>query len=173
MTYGPLQLITIGFGQAALPLDFINQLRRLRERGVVRLVDAAFVAKDEHDGLTTIKATDIEADEAVFLGMVAGALVGYGALGEKGMDLGAEVGAISSEDGFFGLSKDDLDEIADRIPRGTSATFILLEHLWAIGLKEAMRNSGGEVIGQGFITPATLIAMGRSMAEEADALNNH
>src|SRR3954451_23864165 len=100
MTYGPMQLISIGFGQAALPLDFINQLRRLRERGVVRLVDAAFVAKDEHDGLTTIKVTDIEADEAVFLGMVAGALVGYGALGEKGMDLGAEVGAISSEDGF-------------------------------------------------------------------------
>jgi len=168
-----MQLISIGFGRAALPLDFINQLRRLRERGVVRLVDAAFVAKDEHDGLTTIKVSDVDEDEAVFLGMIAGALVGYGALGDKGIDLGAEVGAISSEDGFFGLSKDDLDEIADRIPRGTAATFILLEHLWAVGLKEAMRNVGGEVIGQGWITPATLIAMGQSMAEEAEASNNH
>ena len=154
-----------------MPCDFINQLRRLRERGIVRLVDAAFVAKDEHDGLTTIKVSDLDEDEAVLLGMVAGALVGYGALGEKGIDLGADIGAMSSEDGFFGLSQDDLDEIADRIPRGTAATFIMLEHLWAIGLKEAMRNAGGEVIGQGWISPATLIAMGESMAEEADAEN--
>jgi len=168
-----MQLISIGFGRAALPLDFVNQLRRLRERGIVRLVDAAFVAKDEHDGLTTIKVSDLDEDETVLLGMVAGAFVGYGALGEKGIDLGAEVGAMSSEDGFFGLSSDELDEIADRIPRGTAATFIMLEHLWAIGLKEAMRNAGGEVIGQGWITPETLIAMGKSMADEADAGNNH
>ena len=45
-----------------------------------------------------------------------------------------------AEDGLFGLSSDDIDEIADRIPRGTAATFILLEHLWAIELKEAIQS---------------------------------
>ncbi|HEY7030564.1 MAG TPA: hypothetical protein VH482_04505 [Thermomicrobiales bacterium] len=169
MTYGPLQLIVIGFGRAEIPLDFVNQLRRLRDAGIVRLVDAVFVSKDEHDDLNTIKVSDLSADEAVLLGTIAGALVGYGALGEEGIDRGAEIGMLSGEDGLFGLSRDDVDEIADRIPRGTAATFILLEHLWAIGLKEAVRNADGAVIGQGWITPETLVAMGKQMAEEAEA----
>lgn len=169
MTNGPMQLVVIGFGHAALPLDFVNQLRELRDAGVVRLVDAVFVAKDEHDNLNAIKVSDISEDEAVLLGTIAGALIGYGAIGEEGIDRGAEIGALSSEDGIFGLSTDDIDEIADRIPRGRSVTFILLEHLWAIGLKEAIRNADGAVIAQGWITPATLIAMGEKMAEEAGA----
>jgi uncharacterized membrane protein len=169
MTYGPMQLIAIGFGHASLPLDFVNQLRQLRDAGVVRLVDAVFVAKDEHDNLNAIKVSDITAEEAVLLGTIAGALIGYGAIGEEGIDRGAEIGKLSSEDGLFGLSTDDIDEIADRIPRGTAATFILLEHLWAIGVKEAIRNADGQVIAQGWITPATLVAMGERMAEEAGA----
>ncbi|MFL5759681.1 MAG: DUF1269 domain-containing protein [Thermomicrobiales bacterium] len=167
MTYGPMQLIVIGFGHAALPLDFVNQLRKLREAGVVRLVDAVFVAKDEHDELTAVKQSDISKEESVLLGTIVGALVGYGAVGQTGIELGAEIGSLSSEDGLFGLSTDDIDEIADRIPRGTAATFILLEHLWAIGLKEAVRNADGQVIAQGWITPTTLVAMGEKMAEEA------
>jgi len=162
-----MQLVVIGFGRAALPLDFLKELRRLRDAGVVRLVDAVFVAKDDHDNLNTIKVSDITEDEAVLLGMVAGALIGYGAIGEEGIERGAEIGKLSSEDGLFGLSVDDVDEVADRIPRGTAATFILLEHLWAIGLKDAIRDSAGAVIAQGWITPSTLTAMGERMAEEA------
>jgi len=169
MTYGPLQLFAIGFGHASLPLDFVNQLRELRDAGIVRLVDAVFVSKDEHDNLNAIKVSDITQEEAVLLGTIAGALMGFGAIGEEGIDLGAEIGMLSSEDGLFGLSTDDIDEIADRVPRGSAATFILLEHLWAIGLKEAIHNADGQVIAQGWITPATLIAMGKRMAEEAGA----
>jgi uncharacterized membrane protein len=172
MTYGPVQLIVIGFGRAALPSDVANQLRRLREAGIVRLVDAVFVSKDENDNLNAIKATDIDHNEAVLLGTIAGALFGFGALGEEGIDLGAEVGRLSAENGVFGLSSDDIDEIADRIPRGTAAAFILLEHLWAIDLKETVRLADGEVIAQGWITPTTLIAMGERMAEEAQAISD-
>jgi len=164
-----MQLIVIGFGRAALPLDFVNQLRRLRDAGVVRLVDAVFVAKDEHAGLTSIKVTDISEDEAVLLGTIAGALFGYGALGEAGIDRDAEIGMLSAEDGVFGLSSDDIDEIADRIPRGTAAAFLLVEHLWAIGVKEAIHNAEGVVIAEGFITPKTLIEMGRELTDENGA----
>jgi uncharacterized membrane protein len=169
MTYGPMQLIAIGFGHASLPLDFVNQLRRLRDAGIVRLVDAVFVSKDEHGDLNAIKVSDLGADETILLGTIAGALLGFGALGEEGIDLGAEIGMLSAEDSLFGLSSDDIDEIADRIPRGTAATFILLEHLWAIGLKEAIRSSDGVVIAQGWVTPTTLVSIGERMAEDAEA----
>jgi uncharacterized membrane protein len=168
MTYGPLQMLVLGFDRAALPLDFVNQLRRLREDGVVRLVDAVFVAKDEHGDLNEIRTSDISKDEAVLLGTLAGALFGYGAAGEEGMNLGAELGGLAAEGGEFGLDREDIDEIADRIPRGSAVAFLLLEHLWAIGLKEALRNANGVVIAHGWLTPETLIAMGEEAAEAGD-----
>jgi uncharacterized membrane protein len=167
--FGPLQLVVIGFGRAAIPLDFVNQLRKVRDEGIVRMVDAVFVAKDEHGELTEIRASDVSEEEAVLLGTLAGALFGYGAAGEGGIDLGAEAGMLAAEQGEFGLDEDDVDAIADLIPPGSAALFLLLEHLWAIGLKEAVRNADGTVIAQGWITPATLVAMGRKAAEEAAA----
>jgi uncharacterized membrane protein len=170
MTYGPMQLVVIGFGQAALPLDFVNQLRRLRDDGIVRLVDAIFIAKDEHGDLSEIQTSDISEDEAVLLGTLAGALFGYGAAGEEGAELGGLIGGLAAaESGEFGLDSEDIDEIADLIPRGSAAAFILLEHLWAVGLKEAIRNASGTVIAHGWITPETLVAMGEELAAETDA----
>ena len=167
--YGPMQLLVIGFGQAAFPLDFVNQLRRLRDDGVIRLVDAVYVAKDEHGDLTEIRVTDFSEEEMAIFGTLAGALFGFGAAGEDGAVVGAVIGEMAAEAEEFGLDSDDMDEIADRIPRGSSAAFILLEHLWAIGLKESLRNTNGAVIAHGWLTPATLIAMGEQAAAVAEA----
>jgi uncharacterized membrane protein len=171
VVYGPLQLFVVGFGQAALPLDFVNQLRRVRDDGIVRLVDALYAAKDEHGDLTQIRVTDFSKEEMALFGTLAGALFGYGAAGEEGAMLGAVLGEMAAESREIGLDSDDMDEIADRIPRGTSAAFILLEHLWAIGLKESLRNTHGAVIASGWLTPATLISLGEEAAVAAEAGN--
>jgi uncharacterized membrane protein len=169
--YGPLQLLVIGFGQAALPLDFVNQLRRVRDDGIVRLVDAVYAAKDEHGDLTQIRVTDFSTEEMSHFGILAGALFGYGAAGDEGVVLGAVLGEMAAESREIGLDSDDMDEIADRIPRGTSAAFILMEHLWAIGLKESLRNTNGAVLASGWLTPATLIKLGEESAVAAAADN--
>src|SRR5829696_1071778 len=101
MTYGPMQLIAIGFGHASLPLDFVNQLRRLRDEGIVRLVDAVFVSKDKHGDSNAIKVSDLDAEETILLGTIAGALFGFGVSGEEGIDWGAEIGMHLAEDGLF------------------------------------------------------------------------
>jgi len=162
MTYGPIQLVVLGFEHAALPLDFVNQLRRLRDDGLLRLVDAIFVAKDEHGELTHIQATDLDHDELVLLGVLARALFDIGETGD--IDFDEIFNGLDAGHGEFGLSSDDIDEVADLIPRGTAAAFLLLEHVWAIGLKESNRTAGGRVIAHGWVTPQTLIEMG---AEEA------
>jgi len=169
--YGPLQLLVIGFGQAALPLDFVNQLRRVRDDGIVRLVDAVYAAKDEHGDLTQIRVTDFSTEEMSHFGILAGALFGHGAAGDEGVVLGAVLGEMAAESREIGLDSDDMDEIADRIPRGTSAAFILMEHLWAIGLKESLRNTNGAVLASGWLTPATLIKLGEESALAAAADN--
>lgn len=171
MTYGPLQLIVLSFDEAVLPIGVVTQLRRLREDGVIRMVDATFVAKDLHGDIVSIKgSTDYSPEETALLGMLAGALFGYGAAGDEGVELGAELGLLTSADGSIGLTEDDIDEIADRIPAGSSAVFLLVEHLWAVGVKEAVIDAGGSVVAQGFITPETIVRMGEEFSEEAEAL---
>jgi uncharacterized membrane protein len=165
-----MQLIVIGFEHAALPMGFVNQLRRLRDDGIVRLVDAVFVSKDENGELNEIRVSDISKDEAVLLGMMAGALFGYGAAGDEGIEIGAELGGMTvAERGEFGLDSDDIEEIADMIPMGSAAAFILLEHLWAVGIKEAIRTADGAVIAHGWLTPETLIAMGEEFAASSES----
>src|SRR5215213_8457792 len=120
VVYGPLQLFVVGFGQAALPLDFVNQLRRVRDDGIIRLVDAVYAAKDEHGGLTQIRVTDFTQEEMSLFGALAGALFGYGAAGDEGVLPGAVLGEMAADSREIGLDSDDMDEIADRIPRGKS-----------------------------------------------------
>ena len=65
---------------------------------------------------------------------------------------------LAAEAGEFGLDRDDIDQIADLIPRRSAAVLVLLEHLWAIELKERVIEANGAVIAQGWITPSTLSA---------------
>lgn len=165
MTYGPIQLVVIGFGQAALPLDLVDQLRQARKDGVVRIISATFIAKDDHGDVEVIKHTDLTDEERTELGLIAGALLGLGADGQEGAVLGGEIGALAAEQGEFGLTPDELLEIADRIPFGGSALMLLFEHVWAIGLKEAVHDAHGIVLAQGFITPESLVALGAELAD--------
>jgi uncharacterized membrane protein len=168
--YGPMQLIVAGFGDPNVPMGVVNELRRVREAGIVRMVDAVFVSKDDEGDLIEIKATDLDDDELVLLGTLAGALFGAGAGGEDGALLGAEIGGLAAEEGEFGLDEDDINEIADLIPPGSAVLFLLLEHLWAKGLKGSFLDAGGSILAHGWITPATLIAMGEdAAAEDLDA----
>ena len=93
MTLGPVQLLVVGFlgdedsGQIRAELD------RLREQDVVRLVDLVVVRKHEDGEVERVRRTDLSEGEAEEMGALAGALIGFGAAGEEGMEAGAELGA--------------------------------------------------------------------------------
>ncbi len=164
MIYGPMQLVVMTFEEPNFPLDLRNQLAVVREQGLVRLIDAVFVSKDDQGDLLVLEGSDLVPEEVEFIGVMAGALFGYGAAGTAGIEAGMEEGLEASDHGVFGLDDDDLLEIADRIPVGSSALFLLLEHVWALGVKDAVESSQGTVVANGFITPATLVAMGANAA---------
>ena len=166
MPFGPLQMVVITFPKPDIPMDLRNQLKKVRDQGLVRMVDAVFVSKDEHGDLAVLEGSDLEADEVELLGIMARAFFGYGAAGEEGLEAAVESGLESTGRDVFGLDEDDLLEIADSIPAGSSALFILLEHSWAIGLREAVVNSQGNVVANGWITPETLMAMGAETADD-------
>ena len=98
-------------------------------------------------------------------GAWVGALVGLGAGGAEGAEIGAVAGAISALDEYeYGLDAESILRIANDIPLGAAAMLAVIEHRWAIGLRDAMRASGGILIAQDFLSPEALIALGASGA---------
>ncbi len=96
---GPVQLMVVGFHEGNFSGEILEELRRLREHDIVRLVDLLFVTKDAEGKVTAIEHSDLSKEEAMAFGAIAGALVGLGADGEEGAEAGALAGALATEDG--------------------------------------------------------------------------
>ena len=71
---GPVQLLVVGFHEGKFSGEILEELRRLREADIVRLVDLLFVTKDEDGNISAIEHSDLSQDEAMAFGAIAGAL---------------------------------------------------------------------------------------------------
>jgi uncharacterized membrane protein len=168
MSIGPVQLIVLGFPEPNFHGEIVAELERLRETDTVRVIDALAVHKDADGEVEVAHLSNLTDDEAIELGSVVGALIGLGIDGEEGMQAGAEAGAMAAaEDGADVFSDEDAWDVMDEIPNGSAAALVLLEHTWAIPLRNAVVAAGGFRIGDGFISPLDLIAVGLVSAEEA------
>jgi len=171
MAIGPVQLIVLGFSHPDFHGEVIAELERLRESDTVRVIDALAVYKDAKGEIEVEHLSNLTQDEAVELGSKVGALVGLGIEGEEGAAAGAEAGAEeAAEEGIdvFGGAEWD---VIDEIPNDSAAALILLEHHWAVPLRDAIARAGGFRISDGFISPLDLVAIGLATAEEAKELH--
>jgi uncharacterized membrane protein len=166
MAIGPVQLIVLGFSQPNFQGEVLAELDRLKENDIVRVIDALAVYKDAQGEVTVLERSDLSEDEAAEFGAVVGALVGLGMAGEEGAQAGAELGAEAGADVFD--AEDAWDVVAD-IPEDTAAALILLEHRWAIPLRDAVARAGGAAVSDSFIHPLDLVAVGILAADEASA----
>ncbi len=158
---GPLQMFVIGFTDPQLDGSILSELIAASESGAIRVVDMLGVYKDESGDILAAEMSDLTADEAMVYGAWVGGLIGLGAGGVEGAELGAVAGAISALDEYeYGLDEEALSSIAADIPAGGAAMMLVVEHVWAIGFRNAMRDSGGILIAQDFLSPEALIALG-------------
>lgn len=172
MTIGPVQLIVLGFPQPDFHGGIIAELERLRESDTVRVIDALAVHKDADGEIEVAHLSNLTDDEAVELGTVVGALIGLGIEGEEGIEPGAEAGAQAAADGIHVFSDEDAWDVLEQIPNGSAAAVILLEHTWAIPLRDAIAEAGGYRIDDGFISPLDLVGLGLLSAEESKRLHD-
>jgi hypothetical protein len=70
----------------------------------------------------------------------------------------------------FGLSQREIQGIAASLKPGSSAGFLLIEHVWARDLKRAIRDAGGFPLGEGFLTPETLTTVATELLAMSGAL---
>ena len=119
---GPIDIIVIGFPVGA-PMrgDAVPILMDLVERGIVRVLDAMFVAKDEDGRVSGFEAKDLESR----------------GVGDFRMFEGASSGL---------LGDDDVAEAAEALDPGTAAVMLVYENRWAAPFAAAVRRNGGQLI---------------------------
>ena len=163
---GPLQVLVIGFEQPQLDGSILGELERASASGATRVVDALGVYKSTTGDIAAAAVSELTEDEAMVYGAWVGALVGLGAGGIEGAEVGAVVGAVSAVDEYdYGLDDESIESIAEDIPPGGGAMLLVIEHTWAIPLRNALRASGGIMIAQDFLSPELLISLGALAAE--------
>jgi uncharacterized membrane protein len=156
MGRGPVQILVIGFSDDTFARHILPELRRLRERDAVRLVDVRFVTKDETGKLTGMDVTALTPDESERFGALVAALMGFDAFGAEGISVGAEAGVGGS---CAGAHTSETWAISDAIPPGMSAAVVLIEHRWAVPLRAAITDAGGFALEDTWVHPAELAAV--------------
>ena len=171
MAIGPVQLIVLGFEHPEFHGEIIAELERLKEKDTVRVIDALAVHKDADGEIEVVHLSNLTKDEAIELGSKVGALVGLGIEGEEGMHAGAEAGAEAGADGISVFSDEEAWDVIEEIPNDSAAALLLIEHHWAVPLRDAIARAGGHRISDGFISPLDLVEIGLLSREEAHALH--
>jgi uncharacterized membrane protein len=146
-----VQIVVLGFDDLKFEDEIIGELRRLRSLEVVRLVDAVIVTKSNSGELVQVKVSD-PTQEFSQLGTIAGALVGLGTAETESSETGGSSAAQAQ--GFLGDER--TWSVAEVIPPGKMAVVALLEHRWAIPIRDAVHRAGGGTLADAWVHPDDL-----------------
>jgi Family of unknown function (DUF6325) len=128
---GPIDYVVIEWPGEQPQGDVAPLLLDLVDRGIIRILDLAFMAKDENGSVYALEIGELEASEA--FGPFDGAASGL-------------------------LGTDDLEEAAKALEPGTSAVVLVWENRWAAPVAVALRKSGGQLVASGRIPVQAVIA---------------
>src|SRR4051794_24195297 len=172
MAIGPVQLIVLGFNHPNFHGEVIAELEKLRKSDTVRVIDALAVYKDAQGEVEVEHLSNLTTDEAIELGSKVGALIGLGIDGEEGFAAGAVAGAEAAAEGAGVFTDEEAWDVLDDIPDDSAAALVLLEHHWAVPLRDAVVRAGGFRVSDGFISPLDLVEIGLMAADEAAQLHD-
>lgn len=165
MAIGPVQVLVVSFEKPDFSGEVLAELNRLRENHVIRLVDALAVQKNLDGTLAALQWSDLSIEEAEGLGATVGALLGLGAGGEAGMEGGAIDGMEAGSDGHL-IDESEVWDVADSIEPGSAAAIALIEHVWAVPLREAIAKAGGVAVSDEWVHPLDLVESGLLASDE-------
>jgi len=160
---GPIEFLSVAFVGNQFRGEILPELERLKIEGFVRIIDLLLVRKDSTGAVMVTTASDLDWEEAVELGGYLGGLAAVAAVGPAGLERGSMAGAAQLADGHF-FDEDDLFRVTQSLPPDMSAALVLLEHLWAKPLYEAVDRAGGVMLGKDWLEPEEVFTPARLAA---------
>jgi Family of unknown function (DUF6325) len=151
---GPVQLLNIGFEPGAnFEGRIADELARLQSERTIRVLDLLFIGRDtDSDEIVVLEHQEQS------MGAIVAALLGIQLDGEE------------EPEHAFGFSQAEIDEMGAGLDPGGAAGLMLIEHVWARDLKRAVRDAGGRMLGQDFLTPETVAAVEPKLAAISAAI---
>lgn len=129
---GPIDYVLVEWPGRQPKGEAMPHLIDLVDRGLIRIIDLAFIAKGEDGSVVGLELAD----------------------------LGGEVAELAVFEGASSglLSDDDVDEAGGALEPGTSAALLVYENLWAAPFASAVRQSGGQLVASGRIPAEDFLA---------------
>ena len=130
---GPIDYLVVEWPAGAQPTgEGLGVLADLTDRGLIRVIDLAFVQKGEDGSVSGLALADLDGDGSLDLMQFEGAASGI-------------------------LAQDDYEQAGAALEPGTSAAILVYENTWAAPFVSAMRRSGAQVVANGRIPVETLL----------------
>jgi len=151
---GPVQLVSLGFApEANFEGRIADQLARLASDRTIRILDLLFIGRDPDSDEFVVLEHQEES-----MGSIVGALLGVRLEGQ------------GAQEHSFGFSQAEIEEMAAGLGPGGAAGLLLVEHVWARDLKRAVRDAGGRMLGESFLTPETVASVEPELAAMSAAI---
>jgi hypothetical protein len=130
---GPIDYVVVEFPGNRMTGEAMPLLVDLVDRGVIRILDLAFVRKDLDGTVSGLTITDLDADGAEHFAVFEGASSGL-------------------------LDDEDLAEAGGILEPGNAAGIVVYENTWAAPFAAALRRSGAQMVASGRIPVQALLA---------------
>lgn len=167
---GPIQVMVFGFDRTdQFRGQVLEQLVNLRGRGLIRLIDLFVAVKNPSGELIAMETNDLTEKESVEFGKVISKLLGKGKV--TAGDAAAEVveRTLAAAAKTVGLDYRGIAQAVKDLKPGKAFGVLMIEHVWAIPLRDAIREAGGIPLAQGFLTPEALVMVGEELEAIAEA----
>lgn len=130
---GPVDYLVVAFPTDRMSGEALPLLVDLVDRGIIRILDLAFIRKEEDGTVTTLSQVDLERMKVLEAALFEGAASGL-------------------------LGQDDLAEAASAMDPGSAAGVLVYENVWAAPFAVALRRAGGQLVASGRIPVQALVA---------------
>lgn len=121
MSYGPVDLVVLGFPGNQFKGDIIPEIQKAVDAGVIRIIDILLAVRVGDEPLRVLEITEVE-DEAL----------------KRFEPMVAEVTGLLNEQDVYALGAD--------MPADSSVAMLLFENTWAAPIADAMEAANGVLL---------------------------
>ena len=130
---GPIDYVVVEFPGNRMTGEAFPLLVDLVDRGIIRIIDLAFIRKEADGSFKGMAIADFDADGSLDLAVFEGASTGL-------------------------LGEDDLSEAAEALEPDSSAGILVFENVWAAPFARAVRRGGGQLVASGRIPVQAILS---------------